>query len=150
MDKRSPNRLANLFSKHFNKKVKTIREEFDKDNTTAMKILNFLVEKPTIRLEFKPTNVYEVYKKIQKHANSKSSGSDRIMMSILKDCPQFAARIICHMFNNIILTNIYSEALKTSKMILIRNTGKDHTCINNYRPICILLTVDKVIQTILR
>ena len=71
-------------------------------------------------------------------------------MSMLKDCPQFAARIICHIFNNMIRTNIYPQAFKTSKIIPIHKSGKDPTSINSYRPICILPTVDKVIQTILR
>ena len=71
-------------------------------------------------------------------------------MNILKDCPQVSARIICHLYNQIIRTNIYPEILKTSKIIPIHKQGKTKTDINSYRPICILPTVDKIIETILR
>ena len=116
----------------------------------AMKILNNLVEKPKITFKFKPTDVYSVYEIINSAKNSKSSGSDSIRMSILKDCPQTASRVICHLYNNMIRTNIYPTILRTSKIIPILKHGKPPTQKDSYRPICILPTVDKVIQTIMR
>ena len=116
----------------------------------VIRILENLVEKPKSVFNFKPTNVYTVYETIQKAKNSKSSGCDSVTMSILKDCPQTAARIICHIFNNMIHTGIYPEKLRTSKVIPILKNGKPATDKSTYRPICILPTVDKIIESILK
>ena len=116
----------------------------------ALRILENLVEKPTTKFNFRPTTVYNVYETIQKAKQSKSSGSDSITMSILKDCQQISARVICHIFNNMIRTGTYPERLKTSKIIPILKNGKSPTDKANYRPICILPTVDKVIESLLK
>ena len=130
----SPKILANLFNNYFNDKIKKIREKFSNNNKMAIRILENLVEKPKSVFNFKPTNVYTVYETIQKAKNSKSSGCDSVTMSILKDCPQTAARIICHIFNNMIRTGIYPEKLKTSKVIPILKNGKPATDKSSYRP----------------
>merc|ERR1711954_105247 len=106
-----------------------------------MNILSNLVEKPKITFSFKPTGFYTVYKVIDKAKRTKSSGSDAITMSVLKDCPQMSARVICHIFNNIVRTKNYPERLKISKLIPIVKSGKDKTDKNSYRPINILPTV---------
>ena len=149
-DVTSPKMLATLFNKYFLDKIENIRKNFSPSNDMALKILANLVEKPNTSFNFKPTDVYTIYNIIDKSKNSKSSGADSITMSVLKSCPQMSARIICHIFNNMIRTNQYPKRLKISKIIPIVKNGKPKNDKNSYRPICILPTVDKVIEAELK
>ena len=149
-DVTSPKSLTKLFNKYFIEKIEKIREKFKTNNKTAMDILSSLIEKPKTTFTFKTTDVYTIYKIIDKSKHSKSAGSDAITMSILKDCPQISARVICHIYNNMIRTNLYPDRLKISKIIPIVKSGKDKTDKTSYRPINILPTVDKVIESVMK
>merc|ERR1711954_364246 len=70
-DETSPRKLANLFNKYFNEKIKKIREKFTKSNDIAIRILENLMEKPATKFNFQPTNVFKVYETIQKAKHSK-------------------------------------------------------------------------------
>merc|ERR1711954_175476 len=133
----SPGKLATLFKKYFNNIIKEMRANFKKNNDMALRVLENVVEKPNTKFNFRPTTVYNVYETIQKAKQSKSSGSDSITMTILTDCQQISARVICHIFNNMIRTGIYPERIKTSKIIPILKSGESPTDKANYRPICI-------------
>ena len=81
---------------------------------------------------------------------SNSTGWDNTSMKIIKQVSQLFARICCHLSNRIIDTGRYPSNLKTAKVIPIRKPQKCPTSEDSHRPICILPTVDKVIESLLK
>ena len=142
-------KIANEMNQYFTKKIKKMRKNLNRDTSKAMKVLEKLIEKPKSKFKLKPVNVNKVYEVIQKSKASNSTGHDNLSMNIIKEIPQFMARVLCNLFNTIIRTKVYPDNLKISKVIPIRKPDKPMNLKDFHRPINILPTVDKVIEALI-
>ena len=120
------------------------------NNQKAMLILSKLKQKPQSTFTLKPVNVETVYESIMKAKKSKSTGWDSLNMFIIKEVPQFIARVCCHLYNSILRTKIYPDCLKTAKIIPIKKAEKCPIDKDSYRPISRLPTIDKIIEDLIR
>ena len=101
---------------------------------------NFVLEKPT------PTHVFALLSKLCK---SKATGLDNISAKLLRECPDVLAESLTHLFNQSIMTGIFSDEWKSARVTpWYKNSGKrsDPT---NYRPIPIIPVVAKVFERII-
>lgn len=107
--------------------------------------------------EFKYTNVTDistchislddVNKKIRSLDCNKGSGSDKIPPVFIKECSQFIAAPLQHIFNLSLQTGIFPGPWKLNHLTPVFKSG-DKNCVLNYRPICILSTIPKMFESI--
>ena len=90
-----------------------------------------------------PTNQNEISKIIRGLQYNKAVGHDGISNKLVKQCAEILP-IITHLCNQIITTGYYPKALKIGKIIPIykNNDCRDP---NNYRPIALLSSFNKII-----
>lgn len=79
---------------------------------------------------------------------SKSCGYDGISAKVIKCCVNELSPILTSVFNLMIRTGKYPDRLKQSTVIPIHKGGDSLDC-GNYRPISLLLQLDKIFEAIL-
>lgn len=92
-----------------------------------------------------PTDTEEIATYITLLESRKSSGPDDIINDILKKNNDIVSPFISKLINIIFETGIYPDLLKLAKVIPIYKHG-DKNCLNNYRPISILNSCNKIIE----
>lgn len=92
-----------------------------------------------------PVTQNEVTAIIQRLDNKKAHGVDDINAKTLKECVTVIAPALTHLINVCFGTGQYPNGLKIARVVAIHKSGpKDN--INNYRPISILPTMNKVVE----
>ena len=71
-------------------------------------------------------------------------------MDFIKQIPEITFKLICHLFNNIILKDKFPSLLKTAQITLILKGGKNPTDPNSFRPIANLNVLNKIIEELMR
>ena len=150
LDIKKPKMIAETMNNYFISKIRDIRKDFNDKDNKAMELLENMIEKPKTSFDLQPVKVHQVYEIIDKAKRSNSTGHDSISMNVVKECPQFFARCLCHLYNSILNMKKYPANLKISKIIPIRKPGKPENEKESHRPINILPTVDKLIEAIMR
>ena len=115
-----------------------------------LKITKKLTSKPPNTFKFTAVNVYTVYELITKSKTTNSTGYDCVSMRIIKECQQFFARVICHLFNSMIHTKTFPSILKKSKIIPIKKPGSDPKILKSYRLISMLPSAEKIMEELMR
>ena len=108
----SQKKIVEVMSKYFCNRVNTIKKTFDSDEEKDMTILKKLTKKRSNEFEFKKLTRAEVYKILLKTKASKTVANAAIPMDFLKQIPQAMSLILTHLFNKIIETKKFPEALR--------------------------------------
>ena len=93
-------------------------------------------------------NENEIKDTIKSLKNSNSSGHDYFSTRFIKLSAPILIPALVRIFNLAISTGVYPTNLKIAKVIPIFKKG-DPTSVNNYRPISILSTINKIFEKIL-
>ena len=84
-----------------------------------------------------------------KNKRSKSTGPDGIPFSFLQNLSLSSLNILLKIFNIIWINNIFPKQWRTSHIIPIPKPGKCLFEINNYRPISLINTMSKTLESII-
>ena len=110
---------------------------------------NYLKDSIPNSCVFWNTDVKEVICITTQCENKKSAGYDEIPMSLLRLTIDAIAPALVIIFNMALSTGFFPDNLKIAKVIPIYKTG-DKDSLNNYRPISLLPSVSKILETIIQ
>ncbi len=96
----------------------------------------------------KPTSYAEVHKVITKLKNEKSTGIDETNVRIIESFRNILNKPITDLFNKSVREGAFPELFKTAKVIPIHKGGSA-TQLNNYRPIALLTTLNKIFEKLM-
>ena len=85
---------------------------------------------------------------IENLKNKTSTGIDGISNQLLKSEKNVLVKPITTIINQMIVTGIFADNLKISKVIPLYKT-KDQTPLSNYRPIALLPSISKIFEYVL-
>ncbi|CAK1547684.1 unnamed protein product [Leptosia nina] len=133
--------FANFFSSVYagqkpNLNVEAAIREAGSSNTVAM----ISVEKLQLK---------DVQKAMQGLKPKKATGPDRVPPYVLKDCCTVLAEPLRHIFNLSLKETIVPEVWKNSKVVPVPKGG-NRSRVENYRPVAILSSPAKVMETALQ
>ena len=77
-----------------------------------------------------------------------SPGYDNISSDLLIYCCPIVSEHLSRIFNSIVCTSVYPQALKLSKIIPVPKSRSSNT-VESYRPIALLSIIDKVFEKII-
>ena len=100
------------------------------------------------RFELQPIDDNRVRFLLSKICTSKATGRDMISVRLLKECTEFISYSLCEIFHLSIITGVFPEEWKCSKVIPLFKQS-ERAYMNNYRPISIIPVVAKVFERII-
>ena len=143
------NLTADSFNKHFLSVADKLAPTRTKDNPyiPPQTLVNFCREKTSDREPFSVplVTVHEVGKLVSKMKSKKSSGPDEISPRILKMSLPYIVSSLTYIYNLCIEQNTFPAEWKIAKVIPLPKT-KDHSDVNNYRPISLLSVLSKPLE----
>ena len=145
----SPKKLSEIANNFFINKINKIKSTFTKTQITPIQILSKLRPRVNEKLEIPPIKQSEMIKIIISLKNSNCTGHDDISNKIIKKLTQQIAPHLCHLINSIIITEIFPDIYKISRILPLSKPGLPTDLIKNYRPIHNLPTIEKIIETYL-
>ncbi|XP_055590774.1 uncharacterized protein LOC129742855 [Uranotaenia lowii] len=109
---------------------------------------NSLRSQPSPSLFLRPATVSEVLLEISNLDSNKSPGADNITVDTLKTHHLALSDILTDIFNEIVGTGVYPDALKLARVTPIFKSG-DSSDVSNYRPISTLSVLNKILEKLL-
>ena len=142
----SPKVLANLCNDFFIEKISKIRNNFTNSLVDPLKILEFLIPRNPNSFQIQPITVEKTKAIIKKLRNSNSTGHDLLSNKILKKINDTLAPHVTHLINSIIITNIYPDIFKISRILPLSKPKKKISELESYRPINNLPCLEKIFE----
>jgi hypothetical protein len=99
-------------------------------------------------MKLRNTAKYEIEKIIHSSKCKNSYGYDEISARLLKASTPYVSSPLTYMFNKILSTGIFPDRLKYSEVKPLYKKG-DKTQFSNYRPIALLTSFSKIIESII-
>ena len=99
-------------------------------------------------LFLKPAHEEELVKEICQLNSKKAGGHDNISPKILKENTDIFVTPLLHLINLSFQTSIVPDKLKIARVIPIHKK-EDRFCVDNYRPISLLSTVNKLLEKLM-
>ena len=97
-----------------------------------------------------PPSVKDITNIIKKSKPSSTVGSDIINIRVIKKKTPLISPHLTHLYTAIILTQIYPDILKNTRIAPNKKQDKPLDQIDSYRPICNLSTINKIFQQYLK
>ena len=141
-----PQAISETFNKFFSEIGVKLAKTFPNENNPEYK--NYLDNSVNHSMYLFNTTLAEVLNTIKSLKNTKSAGYDDFSTKFIKLSATIIAPELVKNFNLAISKGIYPDNLKIAKVIPIFKKG-DQTSVNNYRPISILSTINKIFEKIL-
>ena len=141
-----PQTITDSFNNFFSQIGDNLAANFAGNNTNEYK--KYLGSPANQSMLLYKISQNEIKNAIKNLKNSNSSGDDEITSTFVKlSAPVLIPAL--HMIYNLSLTSgVYPHKLKIAKVVPIHKKG-DSTSMNNYRPISILSTINKIFEKIL-
>ena len=137
--------VADELNKHFTTIADKIRENIDNDENNNFQ--RTLGNSPLNSLFFEPIKTGEVVK-IVSSLMPKANGPYIIPAKTLKAVLAKISEILAKIFNLSIQTGKFISPLKTSKVAPVYKNKGSPNDVNNYRPISLLLIIDKIFENL--
>ena len=141
-----PQEITESFNKFFCDIGEQLASNFSNNNNSDFK--KFLKDPAPQSFFLRKTNVIEIIDTVKKLKNSNSTGHDDFSNKFIKLSLPILAPALVKIFNLSLSSGIYPDKLKIAKVIPIFKKGAT-TSINNYRPISILSSINKIYEKIL-
>lgn len=141
----NPNEIANSFNLFF---IDIGHQLSLKLQPTEGHFGDYLNNPTNARFNFSEIAETDTLTIINNLKNKNSSGFDEISNKILKTIRHEICKPLTIIINQSLLTGIFPDALKISKVKPIYKKG-DESSLNNYRPISVLPTISKVIERVM-
>ena len=141
-----PEQVSEAFNKHFASIGPKLASEIHAD-TNGFSYREFLSGTDK-RFELQPTDNNKVRFLLSKLCISKATGLDMISARLLRECTDLISHSLCEIFNLSIVTGVFPEEWKCSKVIPLFKQG-ERADMNNYRPISVIPVVAKVFERII-
>ena len=108
------------------------------------------VEKATVntKFDFKLINAVEVYNKLKTLDKNKATGIHNIPDKVLLLCADIVASHLADIFNYSLVSKKFLDDFKIGKVSPLFKNG-DREDLNNYRPISVLLSIERVFEKII-
>ena len=138
-----PQKISESFNKFFSEVGTNLANKFANDKNYEYK--TYLKNPADKSLLLYRINHNEIKEAISNLKNSNSSSHDEITSKFVKISSPILIPALEKIFNLSISLGVYPSSLKISKVIPIHKKG-DSKSINNYRPISILSTINKIYE----
>ena len=133
--------IANAFNDFFS----TVGNKLGESISSNIHPRRFMYDSNVNTIFLSPITDDEILKGIFSLRNGKSPGIDEITPRILKSISHVIVPILCHIFNLVLTSGIYPDALKVAKVIPVFKKG-DRNHPENYRPISLLSCINKLLE----
>jgi len=137
--------LSDTFNSHFSTIGADLAYEIPSRNNLSH--LDYIT-KSNNTFELITTNHSEVCSLLTKWSKSKATGLNEIPAGLVKECSDQIASSLCNIFNRSIVSGIFPEESKCSKVIPLFKQ-EERSDLNNYRPISVTPIVAKVFERII-
>jgi len=141
----------NDISKAFNIYFANIDEDLNSNFSDVSKALQSLKKsypESTSKIKLIPITEIEVIEIITSLKNKNSSGYDGIPNNILKHCANEISKPLTSTFNLSLATKVFPDRFKYAIIRPIYKKG-DKSIMTNYRPISLLISCSKILETIM-
>ena len=144
-----PAKIAEIMNEAYIKKPMDIVNEIPKTNKDPLINYKKLVEgkKQMLSFELKTINMEDLRKIVRKFKSTTSAGTDSINMKIIKENMKTIEPALLNIVNTSITMNTYPDNLKTQLILPALKPQKDSLKPLSYRPINIIETIGKIIET---
>lgn len=92
----------------------------------------------------RPNEILKLLRKLKPH---KAPGFDGLGNGLLKNLPQKAIVYLTKLFNSCLRIAYFPKTLKHAKIIAIKKPGKDQSIPSSYRPISLLPSIGKLLES---
>ena len=138
---------ANLIANTFNEYYANIARSITNQLPAANRSFNDYLEPRNIEpISWEPTNNFEI-KRIVRNLNNVKAGPDKIPISVIKNNIDYLSPILTHLCNLSLRTGQCPQIHKCG-IITPLYKSKDKYEISNYRPICLLNAISKILEKI--
>ena len=136
--------IANEFNNYFAGIADEIEANLDETNVS---FLDYLPNQQFNHINWNETTEFEVKRILKKCKNTKP-GPDNIPMAILKNNADFLAPIVTYLCNLSLNTGIFPSVHKVGTIIPLYKS-KERDELKNYRPICLLNSIGKLLEKVI-
>ncbi|CAD6232618.1 GSCOCG00006977001-RA-CDS, partial [Cotesia congregata] len=141
---------ANVLAEYFEQVHHLTEHESDETtenlvNTEYDHITDTIIDSNSIKL-ISPREIRNIIKKTK---SKKAPGHDGIQNIILKNLPSKALVQLTHIFNNCMKQSYFPSTWKTATVLAFPKPGKNSLFPQSYRPISLLCTLSKILETII-
>ena len=142
-----PATITNKLCKHFLSIGETFANRIPPPLKTVNEYMNIIPQNDQ-SIFLNPTTETEIIELITDLIPKNSSGYDDLSNKVLKKLLPALVAPLTIIFNKSLTEGIFPEAMKKADVVPLYK-AKDHQESNNYRPICLLLTLSKVLEKIM-
>ena len=139
-------RVTELFNKHFCEIGKQLARNFPSQNTTEF--MQYLGNPAPQSIYLYSISESDIINTIRSMKNTSSAGHDEFSSKFIKLSLPILVPALEKIFNLALNSGVYPDELKIAKVIPIFKKGSPNS-INNYRPISILSSINKIFEKIL-
>lgn len=141
------NDIAKAFNTYFTNIAENLTNKLT-DVNMAMSSLKETYPESIAEMKIIPVTESEVINVIKSLKNKDSSGYDGISNNILKFCVKDISKPLTSIFNLSLETGVFPDRFKYAIVQPIHKKG-DKTKLTNYRPISLLISCSKILETIM-
>ena len=138
--------ITRAYNKHFSEIANRLGAKFSNINNNEFQ--KFLGDPASQSIYLHSTNEREIKDTIKNLKNTNSAGHDEFSSKFIKLSEPLLNSALVKIFNLALKTGTYPDRLKIAKVIPIFKKGSP-TSVNNYRPISILSSINKIFEKIL-
>jgi hypothetical protein len=144
---KNPIEIVNAFNEYFINTIINLNIN-NSDIGKALKLLKNCNFDNIVSMETIPVTGAEVISIIQSLKPKNATGYDGILNKILKLCAHSISKPLTYIFNCSLGSGIFPERCKSTIVRPIhKKGGKDE--MNDYRPISLLITIPKILETVM-